>query len=293
MAFYPSLLRAALAPNSQAGQNARVIVAQRLAEVLKPAVDLVYPPRCPLCGDAIAEQKGLCALCWSGLVIPGEPNCSTCQRPFSDGFGGDGAQCAPCMASPPKHDGIAAGTLYNDASRRLILAFKHGRRIALADLLARLVAARLPTLEGEWLFVPVPLHRSRLWYRGFNQAGLLAQRLSRMTKKPLLIDGLVRTRHTQPLGGLGRKARERALTGSIAVNKKHLGQLKSAQVVLVDDVLTSGATSDACVRALKSGGAKRVIIACFSRVLNDVSNDSAVAKCETPEVMKPRAPRDE
>ncbi len=103
-----------------------------------------------------------------------------CQRPFGHGKR-DGAICAPCLAAPPKHDGIAAGTLYNDASRRLVLAFKHGRRIALAPMLARLIAARLPRSMKRMAGGAGPLHRMRLWSRGFNQAALLARELAKLT----------------------------------------------------------------------------------------------------------------
>ena len=239
-------------------------------EVLAPVVDLIFPPRCPSCGDALAAQDGLCPACWAELVIPGEPACTRCQRPF----GANGAQngavvCAPCLAEPPRHDGIAAATLYNDASRKLILAFKHGRRLALAPMLARLAAARLPELAGEWLFVPVPLHRWRLWRRGFNQSAVLAREVAQLKQQPLLVDGLIRTKPTPTLGGLGKSARARALTGAIAVNPRHRDRLQGARVILTDDVLTSGATSDACVRALERAGAREVRIACFARVLDE------------------------
>src|SRR5690606_21533691 len=146
-------------------------------QAFAPLVDLVYPPRCPSCGEGIATQDGLCAACWAELAFPGEPACALCQRPFADELA-DGSVCAPCLTNPPRHDGIAAGTLYNDASRKLVLAFKHGRRIAFAPMLARMAAARLPELDGDWLVVPVPLHRWRLWRRGFNQSALLARERS-------------------------------------------------------------------------------------------------------------------
>ena len=241
----------------------------KLGEAFAPLVDLVYPPRCPACGGAIAAQDGLCAACWSELVIPGEPACACCQRPFGSASVADGAICAPCLADPPRHDGIAAGTLYNDASRKLVLAFKHGKRIALAPMLARLAAARLPELDGEWLVVPVPLHRWRLWRRGFNQSALLGRQIARLQGQPLLVDALQRRKPTPTLGGLGRSARAKALSGAIAVNPRRAARLKGASVVLVDDVMTSGATSDACVRALKRAGAERVVVACFSRVLDE------------------------
>lgn len=239
-----------------------------LMQLLAPLVDLAYPPRCPLCGEGLLAQTGLCAGCWNTLAIPGEPSCDLCQRPFADSVAA-GATCAPCLAQPPRHDGIAAGTLYNDASRRMVLAFKHGRRIALAPLMARLMAARLASLDEAWLVVPVPLHRWRLWRRGFNQAALLAREIARIKGLPVEVDALVRTRATPMLGGLGGKARVRELAGAIAVNPRRATRLKGASVMLVDDVLTSGATSGACVGALKRAGAARVRIACFARVLNE------------------------
>ncbi len=173
------------------------------------------------------------------------------------------------MAAPPRHDGIAAGTLYNDISRRLVLAFKHGRRIALAPFMARLIAARLSIVDSGWLVVPVPLHRWRLWRRGFNQAALLAREIARLRGASLAVDLLERRRPTPSLGGLGRKARARALAGAIAVSRRQSGRLDGAKIVLVDDVLTSGATSDACVSALKRAGAEKVVVACFARVLDE------------------------
>ncbi len=237
--------------------------------LLAPVADLIYPPRCPLCGAAIAAQTGLCGTCWGDLAIPGDPCCSSCQRPFPEGVAAQ-SLCAPCLADPPRHDGVAAGTLYNEASRKLVLAFKHGRRIAMAPMLARLIAARLPDEIGAgWIMVPVPLHRWRLWRRGFNQAALLAGELARLRGADLLVDGLVRRKQTPSLGGLGKAARARALSGAIAVNLRRAEGIRGAKLVLVDDVLTSGATSHACVSVLKRAGAKKVVVACFARVLDE------------------------
>ena len=175
------------------------------------------------------------------------------------------------MAAPPRHDGIAAATLYNDASRRLVLAFKHGHRIALAPFLARLILSRLPAAAtgADWVVVPVPLHRWRLWRRGFNQAALIAREIAHRRGASLLVDALVRRKATPMLGGLGSAARARALSGAITISPHAAARIKGAKVVLVDDVLTSGATSEACVRVLKRAGAEKVVIACFARVLDE------------------------
>lgn len=245
------------------------IIAANFAQATAPIVDLIYPPRCPLCGEGIAGHQGLCGPCWTELQIPGEPACAACQRPFGGSSVSEGALCAPCLSDRPRHDGIAAGTLYNAASRKLVLAFKHGRRIGMAPMLARLIAARLPPMEGDWLIMPVPLHRWRLWHRGYNQAALLAAELARLTDGTLIVDGLARTKATASLGGLGKKARGRMLSGAIAVQEREAALVKGANIVLVDDVLTSGATSDACVKVLKRAGAAKVVIACFARVMDE------------------------
>jgi ComF family protein len=136
-------------------------------------------------------------------------------------------------------------------------------------MLARLMAARLPPLEGNWLVVPVPLHPFRLWRRGFNQSALLAREIARLRGARLRVDGLVRRKRTPVLGGLGKAARARALAGAIAVRPRRRAEFEGASVILVDDVMTSGATSDACVGALKRAGAEKVVVACFARVLDE------------------------
>lgn len=244
------------------------IAAMLLSDALAPLVDLVFPPRCPLCGGGIAAQTGLCSDCWNSLVIPGEPACGSCSRPFGEGVP-HGATCAPCLAEPPRHDGIAAATLYNDASRKLVLSLKHGNRISLAPMMAGLMSARLSFLDESWLVAPVPLHRWRIWRRGYNQAAELAREICRSSDARLAVDLLVRRKATPSLGGLGKKARKRVLSGAIAVNSRRASTIRGTKIVLVDDVLTSGATSEACVRSLKRAGAEKVVVACFSRVLDE------------------------
>lgn len=141
----------------------------QLSAALTPIVDFVFPPRCPLCGSPVAAHGGLCLSCWDTLVVPTGNCCKLCQRPMGEENGIEAdLVCAPCMAEPPKHSGIAAATLYNAPSRALVLALKHGKRIGLVPMMARMIMPRLGGLEGDWVIVPVPLHRWRLMRRGLQ-----------------------------------------------------------------------------------------------------------------------------
>lgn len=243
-----------------------------LRQTFAPIVDFVFPPRCPACGEAIiADAQGddaLCAACWTRLRLPGEPSCATCQHPFgADHFGAE-AQCARCLAQPPVHDGIVAATIYGDVSRDLVLALKHGGRIALARAMGRSLAARIGDRAGASpIVVPVPLHRGRLWRRGYNQSALIAGSLARAREWRVMPDLLRRVRATPTLGGLNPQQRRETLAGAMVVRKGMEPVLRDTTVVLVDDVLTSGATSDACVGALRRAGAARIVVACYARVV--------------------------
>ncbi|MEM7700630.1 MAG: ComF family protein [Pseudomonadota bacterium] len=215
---------------------------------LSPLLNLVYPPRCPVCGVSVAEHGGLCLDCWNQLE----------WSPTS------GAAADLSIQQDP----IIAACLYNDISRDLILQFKHGGKIGHAQLMARMMAASLGegVSEAPRAIVPVPLHRLRLWQRGYNQSALLARELAKYGEGEPVIDGLIRTKRTPSLGGLSQEERKRALSGAIAVSKSRAKAFAGKDILLVDDVYTSGATTSACVEALSKAGAKSVLIVCFARV---------------------------
>lgn len=164
------------------------------------------------------------------------------------------------------HTGIIAATIYNDISRALLLKFKHGGKIALAPLMGKMMASRIHLDDGEKpLLIPVPLHRTRIWQRGFNQSAMLAREVSKAGKGELLIDALVRRKRTPSLGNMSAEKRKAVLSGAIAVRPKAKALVKGRSIILVDDVLTSGATSNACIEALLGAGASSVRLACFAR----------------------------
>ncbi|MDT0576624.1 ComF family protein [Croceicoccus sp. F390] len=249
-----------------------------LQALLSPLVDFAYPPRCPACGGAVAGVEAfsggvgvgdvLCMDCWTLLELPGNPSCTSCQRPFASDRTDDEPTCASCRRNAPAYAGVAAATIYGPVSKDLVLALKYNGRIGLAQPLGRMMAARLPTDLQDPLIVPVPLHRWRLWKRGYNQAALLAISIGKARHWRVCVDALQRNRHTSPLGHMSAGERHRALAGAIAVPARRQAQVSQRTILLVDDVVTSGATTDACVHALLSNGAAKVVIACFARALN-------------------------
>ncbi|MFN3820149.1 ComF family protein [Blastomonas sp.] len=236
--------------------------------VLKPLVDLVLPPRCPGCGVLVQGDLQFCGDCWGKLRFISDPACASCGKPFADGRDDD-LVCAECLAKPPQHDGIKAAVLYDDLSRSIVLRLKHGGKIGLARLVARHLERHLPADGSDIVFVPVPLHRWRLWQRGFNQSILIARALAARRGWPVETDVLRRVRATPPLKGMTRKQRAIAVRGVFAIPASRRALIAGRHVLLVDDVYTTGATANACVRLLKQAGAARVTIFCWARVLRE------------------------
>lgn len=234
-------------------------------------LDFALPPRCPGCGAITGEPHRFCLDCWRSLTFLGEPCCARCGLPFAYPGGGE-AECGRCLAEPPPFDRLRAAVAYGDVSRQVALKLKYSGRPGLAETLAHFMLRHVRAGAGEGertpLLVPVPLHRWRIWRRGYNQAALIASALSRRTGLPAGLDLLSRTRATPPLKGLGRRERALAVRGAFRVTPRARDRLAGRQILLVDDVYTSGATAAACARALKRGGAASVDVLCWARVVH-------------------------
>lgn len=234
--------------------------------MLARLIDLALPPRCPGCGAVVAGQGRFCVGCWSTLRFIGPPWCATCNIPFDHDRGED-ARCAACLATPPRHAGVRAAVAYGPVARQLALKLKYGGRTAYAAMAARLMLRHVPVSTG--LIVPVPLHRWRLWSRGYNQAALIGTALSRLAGVPSDARLLERCRATPSLRGRDATERRRAVRGAFIVRPAARAAVAGRAIVLVDDVHTTGATADACVDVLLSAGAASVMVLAWARVLDE------------------------
>jgi ComF family protein len=233
-----------------------------LASGLSAILDFALPVRCAGCGAIISDQGRFCATCWSDLDFLTGEGCARCGSPKVE----PGLVCAPCIAVPPRHKGVRAVVAYGDVSSRLAISLKHGRKIGLAKTLGKLMSSMAK--DEKALLVPVPLHRLRIWERGFNQSLLIAKAIANQTSNQVEPDCLIRTKATPKLGGLGRDQRRKVLTGAIKVRPEQRPLIRDRHIYLVDDVYTSGATANACTSALLRGGARDVTILCWARVVD-------------------------
>jgi len=231
-------------------------------------LDLLLPPQCVTC-DAPVETPGLfCADCFRRTGFITEPFCVRCGVPFgSEAIGGLEGLCPGCRENPPVFRRARAALRYDAQGRRLILPFKHADRTELSAVLAPQMARAGATLLQEAdVLVPVPLHRWRLFRRRYNQAAVLARAVGKLACRPCVPDALVRQRATASLGEKSAAERAVEVAGAFAVRASRAGLLVGKSVLLVDDVMTSGATANACTTVLLEAGATSVDVLAAARV---------------------------
>ena len=249
-------------------ESAFGFVAAPAARGARAALDFLLPPLCMACREPVDAPGRLCADCWSGVDFIDEPLCDSCGLPFDYDIG-SGAVCPSCAASPPRFARARAAMRYGETARRLAAGFKYADRCHLAPALASwLMRPGRALLAEADLLVPVPLHRWRLLARRFNQSAMLALALSRLCGAPAAPRALVRRRATPPQQGLSRRQRMKNVAGAFVAAPG--AGVKGRRVVLIDDVYTTGATANACARALLRAGAARVDVLALARVVREV-----------------------
>ena len=232
-----------------------------LRNVLSPLI----PPLCPLCNQAVEADYTLCAQCWPHVEFISTPFCDRCGQPL-ECAAIPLMTCGSCLLDPFPFLAARAVFRYTPSSRALILKLKHGDMTYLADFLAQWMARDTGYLSDVDLIVPVPLHWTRLLKRGFNQAALIGKRLSIHTKIPQDPQVLKRLTATSSQGGLSKKERALNVQKAFGINAKKKGHIQGKTILLVDDVMASGATLRFCAESLLTAGAKsvKVQVACRS-----------------------------
>jgi ComF family protein len=237
---------------------------------LRAGLDIVLPPLCPSCRAPLSGGAGLCADCWSKLSLIEPPYCARLGIPFVYDPG-PGLLSMEAIANPPAYDRARAAVRYDDVARKLVHAFKYSDRLDLAPMMGQWMARAGRELLGNAdALVPVPLHWRRLWGRRFNQSATLAGAISDMTGVQVLHDALKRVRATPQQVGLSKAERAGNVQGAFRVPAEHKAQVAGRRLVLIDDVLTSGATVDTCARAVLRAGATHVDVLVFARVVATV-----------------------
>jgi ComF family protein len=241
--------------------------APALRRAADAVLDLLLPPRCLKCGAAIERTGALCAACWSAITLLGEPCCECCGLPFAYDLGA-GALCGACTREPPVFARARAALRYDDESRGLVLALKHGDRLNLAPALGLWMRRAGARLIGEAdVIVPVPLHWTRLFARRYNQAAVLAHALARADGPPVGADFLRRKRRTPSQGTRSAAARRRNVAGAFALDRH--ADVGDKRVLLIDDVMTTGATIAECARVLLRHGARQVDALTLARTVRE------------------------
>lgn len=230
-------------------------------------LNVLLPPLCLSCDAPVETHGGICAVCWQNIRFISPPYCPVCGLPYELATHND-LPCPTCLTEPPHYRTARAAVVYDQGSRNIILGFKHADQTHLAGALARMMAqAGQAALAHCDLLAPVPLHRWRLFRRQYNQAALLAQMLGRILCVPVVPDLLLRHRATAPQGHMNAAARARNVRGAFRLNPHHRSLVTGKKIGLIDDVMTTGATVNACTCILTEAGATETAVLTFARTI--------------------------
>ena len=241
--------------------------------VFEHLVEWLLPARCPLTGEAVERQGMISPTAWSTLRFVADPQCFSCGIPLTvseEGAENTTLKCADCLTDPPPFTQARSSLVYDDSSRKLILGFKHAdQTYAVKTFVPWLARAGAGFWAADPLLVPVPLHRWRLLRRRYNQAAILAHGLARETTFICIPDLLLRTRATPTQGHMKAREREKNVRKAFIINQRHAATVNNRAIVLIDDVMTTGATVRECADVLLAAGASSINVLTIARAVKN------------------------
>ncbi len=243
-------------------------ILRQTQKTIMKGVDVILPPRCPVTGDMVDSHGMISGEIWQDLEFISAPFCGCCGIPFDFETDAHQGLCMVCLTKLPPYQSARAALRYNDAARNIILGFKHGDKTHSAQsFVPWLKRAGEAMLQDANMIIPVPLHRTRLLLRRYNQAGVIAESLAKETGIEHLPLALMRVRATLSQGHLNTGERAKNVRKAFAVRKQYESDLIGKNIVVVDDVYTTGATVQECTKVLMRAGAARVDILTLAKVI--------------------------
>lgn len=220
-------------------------------------INLFFPAKCIIC-ESISVEENICTDCWSNLTFITKPYCYKCSNPFN--FENDEkALCGYCIMNEPKYDQALSILKYDDYSKKLIHKFKYNDQLHILDYLSRLMLnLGHELIEKSDIIVPVAMHKQKLLKRGFNQSALLAAKIAQKTKLQYIPDLLIKQHNKASQAGLERKERLKNIQGNFQLNKDF--DIKGKRIILIDDVITTGATVNECCKMLRKGKPAKIYV---------------------------------
>ena len=231
-------------------------------------LDQVIPPTCLSCKTPVGNSASLCSACWQSLTFVSKPYCQVCGQPF-DVEDHDNQLCGKCIGRQPPYSRLRSALVYDDESRSMILSFKHGDQLNACPTFTKWLSTTDPSLfDNLDTVTAVPLHWQRLFRRRYNQSAMMSNALSKGIGVKSIPDLLVRERNTPSQGHLTRSQRKTNVRGAFSINKRYTEYVSAKTILLIDDVLTTGATIEACCRTLTKAGAAEVRVLTLARAVN-------------------------
>lgn len=237
---------------------------KKVCNVIRHLTDFLYPASCLFCREEVLNFESICAKCWNQLPFIREPHCSICSYSLKGAIYEEDPICFRCRSNKPNYDFAYSLLEFNKFSQHLIHGLKFYDRHEYSQIFAKLILARFKNhISDSDIIVPVPMHKIKRLIRLYNHSQILAMDIGHLLEKKNYSDILIKSKHTRSQSSLGQKVRAKNLIGSIKVQNNH--KIKGKKILLVDDVITTGATIDLCARELKKSGAKNVIVLSIAR----------------------------